>query len=128
LQRFTAHLPLHVRCRRKTTRTAGDHLLSRAQPPRLRHEQEAALQTSVRGAKAMPMVLAAPHRTAAPKPQRVAIQPPRRNMRRIDLREALLKRPTLEVFFFAHDFLFLAMRPSSRPANSPYIVTTGLDV
>jgi hypothetical protein len=74
------------------------------------------------------MVLAASHRTVAPKPQRIAIQPPRRDMRGIDLCETLFKCPPLEVFFVAHGFLFLAMRPSSRPANSPYIVTTGLDV
>jgi hypothetical protein len=63
------------------------------------------------------MVLAVPHRTVAPKPQRITIQPPRRNMRRIDQRETLFKRPALEVFFVAHGFPVLPMHTSSRPAS-----------
>src|SRR5579863_308795 len=85
-----------MRRRREAPPAAGDHLLLRLEPLRLRHRRQAAHQTPGRLAGAAPVPLARPLGAAAPEAERVAIEPARRDVRGVDLRPSLLERAPLE--------------------------------
>src|SRR6202035_2722416 len=97
LERAAAHGPFDVGGRRVAVRTAGDHYLLRLKPPLCRHTGQAAHETAGRLAETAAVPPAQRSRAAAPKIERVAIQPAGRDMRRIDLRAPLFERAPLEV-------------------------------
>ena len=90
LERGAAHHPFDMAGERNAARAAGDHLLLRAPPQRRRHERPGAAKTMLRIAETAPVPPAAPLRTAAPQPQRIAIKPERHAVRGVDLGLALL--------------------------------------
>src|ERR1700729_2317489 len=97
LERAAAQGPFDVGCRRDAARTAGDHLFLRLEPPPRRHSGQTAHETAGRLAETAAVPPAQRFRAAAPKIERVAIQPAGRDMGGIDLRAPLLERAPLEI-------------------------------
>src|ERR1700728_3323542 len=95
-QRAAAHGPFDMARRCNTPRSAGNHLLLRPEPRRGPRAPQGAHETNRRRAQAAPVTLANRTRTTPPERQHLAIKPPRRNMRGIDLRLALRERAALE--------------------------------
>src|SRR5580700_11911507 len=96
--------------RRDTPRAAGNHLLLGYEPRRGRHARQAAHETASRLAQAAPMPLASRARTAAPEREHLAIKPPRRHMRRIDLRLAFFESTPLEKIRLLRRFVVTRVR------------------
>jgi hypothetical protein len=97
--------PFDMRRRREAARTSGDHLRLRSAPLRRRHAEQAAHETSGRFAATSPMPTAAALRAAAPECERIAIKPPRRDVRGIDLRAACLETAPLEEVLLGRRFV-----------------------
>src|SRR5580704_9787331 len=108
-----------MRGRRTAAWPAGDHVLLRAQPPRLRHKDQSARQALKRIAATLAMTLAGAPRTAPPEPQYVAIKPAGRDMRCIGERIAFPEGAALEkVLVSGHVFLLSSLR--ARVSLSPH--------